>query len=217
MDRSTILSHTHLFKDISVQHRAAIAEICLDKKLEKREILFHEGDRGTAIYILVDGNVQLYKTTPDGREIVIKTVQPGEIFGEVILFEEEKYPVSAVSLKKSTVFMMPKMQFSCLLDNPSFRDEFMGSMMRKMRYLTQQIQYITLHDVEERLLRFLANHYGMNTTLKVALSKKDVAAAINTTPETLSRILMRLKESDRLIWEGKSITISPDVWNEMAS
>lgn len=212
VDRAAIISHTHLFQDIAPENRQAIAEICLPKTLEKRELLFQEGDRGLSLYILAQGAVQLYKTTPDGREVVIKIVKPGETFGEVVLFEEDRYPVSALALKKSTVFMLPKHQFSCLLSKPCFRDDFIGTLMRKMRYLATQIQHLTLHDVEERLLLFLAEQYGKKTEIRVTLSKKDVAAAINTTPETLSRLLLRLKDENKLSWEGHDIRVAPQTW-----
>ena len=215
MDRAAIISHTHLFQEISPENRVAIAEICLPKALNKREILFQEKDKGFSLFILVNGAVQLYKTTPDGREVVIKTVKPGEVFGEVIRFEEDRYPVSAVAIKKSTVFMLPKHQFVCLLDRKGFRDDFYAALMKKMRYLAQQIQHLTLHDVEERLLLFLADQYGDNPEFRIALSKKDVAAAIHTTPETLSRLLLRLKEEGKLLWEGQQIRVSPDTWKAL--
>jgi len=215
LDRAAIISHTHLFQDISPDNRMAIAEICLPKTLNKRELLFQEKDKGYSLFILISGAVQLYKTTPDGREVVIKTVKPGEVFGEVILFEEDRYPVSAVALKKSTVFMLPKHQFICLLDRHGFRDDFYAALMKKMRYLAQQIQHLTLHDVEERLLLFLADQFGDTPQLHITLSKKDVAAAINTTPETLSRLLLRLKEEDKLHWEGPHIHVTPDIWTTL--
>ena len=136
---------------------------------------------------------------------MIKVIGPGELFAEAILFEQDTYPVSAVALEASLVYMLPKMQFDCLLQEPEFRNDFMTSLMNKLRYLTEQVQYLTAYDVEARLFRFLRNHYPGKRTFKIRLSKKDVAAAIATTPETLSRLLLRLKKEGKLLWEGKQI------------
>ena len=65
--------------------------------------------------VLAEGGVQLYKTASDGREIVIKTLRAGEIFGEVVLFEQKEYPVSAVALEKSLLLRLPRKQIDCLL------------------------------------------------------------------------------------------------------
>ena len=205
MEKKEILRQTSLFANISAHSTNALSDICIPKTLNKKEILFLEGDKGYSLYILVSGNIQLYKPSPDGKEVVIKIIKPGEIFAEVILFEENRYPVSAVALQKSTVYMIPKHQFICLLESESFRNDFIAALMSKMRFLTGQIKYLTNHDVEERFFLFLKEHYGEKWKIKISLSKKDIAAAIGTTPETLSRLLLRLRKENKLIWEGHYI------------
>jgi CRP/FNR family transcriptional regulator len=143
---------------------------------------------------------------------VIKVVKPGEMFGEVILFESSIYPVTATALKTSTVYILPKRQFACLLNNESFRNDFIAALMGKMRYLTSQIQYLTSHDVEDRLFLFLEEQHGRFTTANVGISKKDLAHSIGTTPETLSRLLQRLREEDSLLWEGNTVKVDPSLW-----
>lgn len=214
MTKEEILSRIPLFENISRENLTAVADICLSKTLSKKEILFLEGDKGYSIYVLLKGNIQLYKTSPDGREIVIKVVKPGEMFAEVILFEENRYPVSAMALTPCQLFTLPKHQFLCLLINDQFRDEFIGSLMRKMRYLAEHIKYLTNHDVEDRFLMFLEKQYGGQQRIVTKLSKKDVAAAIGATPETLSRLLLRLKNEGKLTWEGTTITIHTRVSQE---
>lgn len=195
------------FKSLNAAHREQVAAICLDRPLKKREILFHEGDKGKAIFLCARGSIQLHKTSPDGQEVVIKVVQPGELFAEAILFERDRYPVSAVALEESLVYMLPTAQFDCLLQNLDFRRDFMANLMGKLRYLAEQVQYLTAFDAEARLLSFLKEQSGGRQTFRLNLSKKDVAAAIGATPETLSRLILRLKNEGKLVWEGKTLTI----------
>ncbi len=213
--KEEILSRISLFESISEKSLLSLADICLEKHLTKKQILFLEGDPGHSIYILVTGLVQLYKTSPEGKPIVIKIINPGEMFAEVILFEQSSYPVNAVALKTGMVYMIPKHQFKCLLANEMFRDDFLAAMMRKMRYLAEQIRSLSAHDVEDRLVIFLKEHIGIKQKASISLSKKDVANAIATTPETLSRLLVRLKAEGALIWEGTSLTIAPSFWQRM--
>lgn len=212
MGKQEILGHIGLFEGISEHSRVALAEICLPRQLDKDQLLFVEGAKGLAVYILVTGSVQLYKSGPDGRKVVIKTVRSGEMFGEVVLFEQNAYPVNAVALKASTLYLVPKHQFLCLLENAEFRADFLGNLMLKLRYLADQIKYLTSHDVDDRLLAFLAEHYGKRDKIVVNLSKKDIAAAIGATPETLSRVLMRMGEQKRLVWSGTTVRVAPDAW-----
>lgn len=212
MDKEQILKQFGYFKDISDLSRKKIADICLAKMVEKKETIFVEGEKAFAVYCCINGRIQLHKTTPDGREVVIKVIKPGEMFGEVILFESPVYPVTAIALTRSQVFLMPKHQFHCLLEQQDFRNDFISVIMRKQMYLANQIKYLVSHDVEDRLLLFLRENYGEQNEIKPAISKKDVAAAIGTTPETLSRVLLRMKKEGTLYWEDKLVTISADAW-----
>ncbi|MBA7702381.1 hypothetical protein ES703_111148 [subsurface metagenome] len=124
MNIRALLQQTDFFAGISSKSGSALAGISIPKTVEKKKILFLEGQEGHSRYILAEGAIQLFKTAPDGRDIVIKLIQPGEIFAEVVLFEESHYPVSAVALKKSLVLMLPKLQVDCLLVNDSFRQDF---------------------------------------------------------------------------------------------
>jgi CRP-like cAMP-binding protein len=198
---------TEFFAGISATGKQRLAEICIPKKLEKKEMLFQEGDTGYAFYLVGGGAIGLYKGMDDGRDVVIKMVHRGELFAEVILFEKNTYPVTAVALQPSLVFIIPKVQFSCLLADEHFRNEFIGMLMRKQRYLADRIRYLTLHDVEDRFFLFLTEHHGDATTVRMTCSKKDIAAAIGTTPETYSRLVARLVKEERISVEGKTITI----------
>jgi CRP/FNR family transcriptional regulator len=202
-----LLNQSGLFKSLDQENRNRLAEICLPKSIKKREIIFLEGDKGAAIYLCAKGSIQLYKTGPDGQEVSIKVVRSGDLFAEVILFEKTRYPVSAVALEESRVYLIPKHQFDCLLQEITFRNDFMANLMGKLRYLTEQVQVLSVHDVEDRLFRFLKDQYGDRTEFHVNISKKDVASAIGATPETLSRLLLRLKEENKLIWDGKRLQL----------
>ena len=202
-----ILAKTPLFQSLSAEHREEVADICIPRHLKKKDILFLEGDKGSALYLCLKGSIQLYKSSDDGQEVVIRMIKPGELFAEAILFEQDRYPVSATALEDSLVAMISKIQFDCLLENSHFRKDFIANLMSKLRFLTQQIQTLTSQDVETRLFGFLKEHFGQAETIKTNLSKKDVAAAIGTTPETLSRLLKKIEAENKLTWEGKTIHI----------
>ncbi|OGV47076.1 MAG: hypothetical protein A2X46_09910 [Lentisphaerae bacterium GWF2_57_35] len=210
MDWLITLAQANFFKDLSPESRKALAEIAISRDVKKRELLFAEGDKGHSIYLLNSGTVQLFKTAPDGNEIVIKLIQPGEVFAEVVLVEQDRYPVSAVALTDCVLFLFPRRDLHRLLEREDFRNDFIAMLMRKQRYLAERIYDLSTRDVEERLFRFLREHYGTRTDIRLTLSKKDIAAAIGTTPETLSRLIQKLSEKGVLSWQGKEIELIGD-------
>jgi CRP/FNR family transcriptional regulator len=207
MDRIAILAQASFFRDLGDGSRRALAEQCRARDAAKGEVLFREGDEGHALYLLNRGAVQLHKNGPGGAEVVIKVVRPGEVFGEVVLFERDRYPVTATALTAAGLFVFPRRDIRALLGREEFRDDFIAMLMRKQRYLAERILYLGTADVEERLFLFLREHAGEATSFPMPISKKSVAAAIGTAPETLSRLLVRLARRRAVRWKGRHVEV----------
>jgi CRP-like cAMP-binding protein len=207
MDIVAIIDRSEYFQGVSMGNKNLLADICILKNIAKKEVLFNEGEQGHAFYILASGAVGLYKGSDSGKEVVIKIIQPGEPFAEVILFERNAFPVTAIAIKAGLTFVIPKKQFLSLLSIENFRNDFISMLMRKQRYLTERIRFLTTHDVEERFFIFLREHFGESEKVLLNLSKKDIAAAIGTTPETYSRLIFKLSTEEKISITGKTLYI----------
>ena len=212
MDIQALLEQSDFFKTISTPARRAIAAICVPRVLRKREMLFMEGDQGHSMFLMAQGAVQLFKTSAEGKEVVIKLVRPGEIFGEVVLFEQELFPVSACALTPAQVFLLPRRQFDCLLEGEGFRREFIAMLLAKQRYLADQIFRLSALDVEQRFFHFLRDQYGEREEYLIDVTKRDAAAAIDALPETLSRLLLKLRDEGTVQWDGERLTLRRGFW-----
>ena len=206
------LKDTDLFSALSPKNLEILAQICIPKRAKKRETIFLEGNEGSRFFVLLKGRVQIYRLNPEGREVVIKVINPGEIFAEVVLFEREEYPVCAAALSDCDLLSIPGLQFKCLLENEAFRDEFIAILMGKQRYLTERIMYLTSRDVESRFFGFLDEQYGRRKEYQIDISKKDISLSIGATPETLSRLIQRLSASGLITWEGKRLRVDDSCW-----
>ncbi len=216
MDKTAILAQATFFQGLAPQSRMALAGICRARELRKREQLFREGDRGEGLFLLASGNLQLFKTAPDGAEVVIKIVKPGETFAEVVLFEEDRYPVNAMALTACRLYVFLRQDIQQLLGSADFRRDFIAMLMRKQRYLTERIRQLSSQDVAARLLAFLREQHGPRDLMQTAISKKDIAAAIGVTPETLSRLIPRLKKQQKIVWAGRTIRFPAGYWQARA-
>ena len=184
------------------------------KQFQKEQTLFNQGDPGQNIFMLIEGAIKLFRLSKDGKEVIIKLVRPGEIFAEVILYEDPHYPVNAQSVIQSSVFSIPKDAILELLAHGEFRDHFIGSIMKRLRYLTNRLYYLSAYDVEERFFQLLRQRYGMEEKYFINISKKEFASAMGATPETLSRLLLRLAQRKIVQWRDDTITIlDPTIWD----
>lgn len=200
MALETILQSVPLFSGLCTQSLGAMAAACKTRLVKGGGFLFYQDDPGEQVYVLLSGAVRLQRSGPDGRDVAIKTVVQGELFAEVILFESPTYPVTAVALQDSTLLSLRRADFLVLLEEPIFRNEFIRTLFRKMRYMASQMQSQMSDDVGQRLVMWLRQHYGNGHSLVVDLPKKEVAQALNITPETLSRTLLKLKNEGTLVW-----------------
>jgi CRP-like cAMP-binding protein len=214
MDIEFLLEQSEFFKGVSSKSKQALAGICIRKTVHKNDVIFSEGDNGHSLYLLASGNVRVFKSTPDGKETVIKVIGPGELFAEVVLFERDVYPASAVALKNSIVYALPRRQFYELLGDKDFRNDFLRMLMKKQRYLADRLHALTAYDVEERFVRFLFEQYGNKDEYRILLSKKDIASAIGTTAETLSRLLGRMQREGKISVKGRIIKLKTGVLKE---
>jgi CRP/FNR family transcriptional regulator len=207
-----ILCASEYFRGLSRGACERLASVCRQRTLRKREVLFREQARGDGVYLLLEGRIRLHKTSADGAEVVIRTLKPGETFGEVVLFEQDRYPVTATALMAARVIVIPRHDLLRLLDFSDFRNDFIALLMRRQRYLAERIRYLSAYDVEQRFFLFLREQYGELDSITLTISKKDIAAAIGATPETFSRLLQRLRKEKALQWKGKTLTVSRGFW-----
>ena len=212
----TVVAETDLLGGLSPRSLKKITDTQRVRSLPRGGLLFTEGDEGTAIYVLATGSMRLFRSDEEGREAVVHLVRPGEVFAEAVLFDQETYPVSAQAREDSQLVEIPKARVLALLEDPGFRRDFFANIMRKLRFLAQQVFVLSSCDVRERLLRFLAGRFGKGSYYRMDLSKKEVAEAIATTPETLSRVLAQLERSGTLRWERNEIHLAPSAWEGIA-
>lgn len=214
MDIDEILKKSELFSGLSDRHRREIGDQGRQLTAGKNESIFREGESGRSVYILLNGSVKLYKLAEDGREIIVRILSGGELFGEVVLFINNDYPVSALALEDSHLFALARSDFHHLMENVDFRNEFIAVLMKKQRYLSGRIHYLSAYDVEERFFKFLLESYGESERYEITLSKKDLASAIGTIPETLSRLIGRLKKRGIITWDKKELILKESFWDE---
>lgn len=210
------LSESLFFGGLSPDIISRISKNGRTERFGKDRIIFFEGSEGEKFFFLVNGLVKIYKPADSGRDVVLRLIRPGEMFGEVILFESQSYPVSAVAMRESILFSLGRDYFMELFREDEFRKFFTGNIFRKLRYLAERVAYLNAYDVEERFFLFLEEHYGLKESIIIDMSKAEIADAIGTIPETISRMIARLKMKDLLAWNRNELKINVDYARSVA-
>jgi CRP/FNR family transcriptional regulator, dissimilatory nitrate respiration regulator len=207
------LKKIDLFAGVNRDALAALASSARIKKLEVKESLFNEGMEGIYFYVLLSGSVRVFKTTMDGKESTIKIIYPGEFFAEAVLFGKKSYPATAVATEPSEIVCINRDSFLAMIASSGARDAFISAVFDKLRFLTDQLHYLNSHDVEDRFFMFLIKNFGRQYRYEISLSKKDIASAIGTIPETFSRLILRLTKMGIIAWKKNTLHIKEGFWD----
>lgn len=194
------LKNSLFFGGISEELAGRMEKMAKPENFARDEMIFFEGDRGEKFFFVSEGLVKIYKSTESAREVVLRHIRPGEMFGEVILFESANYPVNAVAMRDTAVYSIRRDMFLKMLEELEFVHYFTGNLFRKMRYLADRVAFLNAYDVEERFFLFVDEHFGLQPLIKTDLTKAELAEAIGTIPETMSRLLARLKLKELVSW-----------------
>jgi len=209
------------FGGLSADDRDALIDLAEVRTAPSDTILFQHGDPCRGFYLLLDGAVHIYRLSPEGRMLVLHVTRPGESFAEVPLFEEganPSYPATAETLSDSTLLFFPANAFlSFIDDHPRSALHMLGQLAGRLRGAVQQLDALSLHDVQERLARHLVEQAAppadtpeMPPTVDLDVPKSVLAAELGTVPETLSRAFRALEEQD-LIQRGPTNIALTDV------
>jgi CRP-like cAMP-binding protein len=211
MKLTDTLTKLPLFRGLPPGNFEALSNILVEQSLKQGETIFSEGTDATGFYIVVSGRVKVFKVSPDGKEQIIHIFGPGEIFGEVPMFEGKGFPAHAETLGKCRLLFFPKKRFIELIKrDPSLAMNMVAALSLRLKNLTRLIEELSLKEVPGRLaayLLYLSDREGGDTVIKLDIPKKILASLLGTIPETLSRIFYKMNNHGLIKMKGRTINI----------
>jgi len=216
MEMQTFLkSRMPLFRGLEDRQIEALASICVPADYPKGRTIFLEGSQAQGLYVVMSGQVKIFKLSLEGREQIIHIYGPGEPFGEVPVFEGGRFPANAEATADSRVLFVPRDGLRRLLENDStLAMNMLAALSRKLRRFTVKLENLTLKETPQRVAAYLldlSDRSGGAAEVTLDISKGHLAGLLGTAQETLSRVLKRLSEAGLIRVRGKHIDIlDPD-------
>lgn len=198
-----------IFSALPERHLQAIAPFVTHRALVRGEFLFHEGDRCSGIFVLLEGSVLLTRFGPEaGRETPLHTVGPGQSFGEAALFAGLPFPATAVATSDARVaHIQGTLLLAMLREQPDLSLALLASQARWLQRLVSRLTVLGSQDADSRLREWLREAAGTGGVARVPGTKKALAAQLGMTPETLSRGLAALRAKRLVEVRGATIHV----------
>ncbi|MCB1786370.1 MAG: Crp/Fnr family transcriptional regulator [Chromatiaceae bacterium] len=179
--------------------------------LDEGEILFQQGDPANRFFMLLSGQVKLFRLSPRGNEKVIEIVTPCSTFAEALMFlDRPNFPVGAQALQPANLISVDNIDFARML-RESVDTCFMllGDMSQRLRGLIREIDDLSLSSATCRVAGYLLTKSEPNDgTFDLAVPKQTLASRLSVKPETFSRIVRNLSDQGLLAVRGSRVEIS---------
>lgn len=206
-----IISGVPSFNGLPDSQLEELRNIALNRHYNKGETIFSDGAEGKGFFVVVEGLVKIFKTSPDGKEQILHIYGPGEPFGQVAVYAGRSFPASAQAIARSHVLFFPRAAFVGLITRiPSLAMNMLAVLSMRLRGFTAQIENLSLKEVSGRLagyLVYLLDEQGNKDFIDLNISKGQLASLLGTVPETLSRIFARMTELNLIETDGRRIKL----------
>ncbi len=215
-DPLELLGKTRLFEGLAARDLESLRPAIRTRTFERGSYLFREGDPGSHLHIVVHGQVKIGRVGQGGGQVVFAIAGPGEVFGELSLFDEEgERTADAVALEPTECLVIaraPLLQF--LTARPQVLIRIIASLTAYIKQKDATIGDVTFLDIPGRVattLVHLADTKGRPTSdgvnIQLALNQQTLAAMVGATRENVNRALRTFSDLGYIRIDRGSITV----------
>jgi CRP/FNR family transcriptional regulator, cyclic AMP receptor protein len=213
--RVELLGRTRLFAALSEPTLRALAERSVERTIPRHSRLFHQGDPGTGLFVLVSGLLKVVVTSEDGEEMVLVTLGPGEALGELSTIDGGPRSASAEALEPTVALMITRpVLLELAARDRALTEALLQALGGLLRRLTEQASDLVFLDLPGRMAKLLAGlaaERGSATAggieLDAALTQTDLAGMVGASRQSVNQILQGFARRGYLQVQGRRIVV----------
>jgi CRP-like cAMP-binding protein len=207
-----LLSRVPAFAELESDDLTRVADVAVPRSFDAGEVVFHEGDDSDTCYVVRDGHARAVRSHPDGRTITLASFGPGDIFGELAMFDDEKRSatVEAVDDVRAVAVLGPDMR-RLLHRHPEISAKLLATVTRRLRDANERLARQSFQTVQSRVASVLAalveqarheDGGDAEGDVLISLTQSDIAQLAGSARESASRFLAVLERAG-VITQGR--------------
>ncbi|WP_377640151.1 Crp/Fnr family transcriptional regulator [Oryzobacter terrae] len=210
-----VVRRAPLFATIDDPTAESLIATMSPQRLERGDILFHEGDQGDRLYVIGEGKIKLGRTSTDGRENLLAILGPGEMFGELSLFDPGPRTATATAVAETQVVSMGHEQLKDFLaQRPGVATTLLAALARRLRRTNESLADLVFTDVPGRVAKALldlAARFGRPVEEGVLVShdltQEELAQLVGASRETVNKALADFASRGWLRLEARAVLL----------
>lgn len=212
----TLLEKVPLFSGLSEDGLKRLAQSTTTKGYPKDHTIVEENEIGETLFMILSGKVKVVNIGPDGKEVILSVLGPGEFFGEMSLLDDEPRSATVISMEKTEMMLLRRKDFLNLWEtNKEILSRVLSVISGRLRHANAQIRSLALVDVMGRIARLfldLAEKEGRKLLDGSVVFRRpthqEIASMVGTSRETVSRMIGDLAREGYIKISGKDIIIN---------
>lgn len=185
------------------------------RRIARDEAVFEQGEAASRFYVLLDGRLMVWQVTVDGRQVIVRVVHPGDLFGIARALRRADYPGTARAVVDSLVLAWPMSEWDgIVLANPHLAVTALQTIGQRLDEAHTRLREMSTQEVERRVahtvLRLIdaaGRPVSGGVAIDFPISRQDIAEMAGTTLHTVSRILSAWDERKLVICGRQKLTI----------
>ena len=187
------------------------------RRFRRGEVIFHIGDPGDALFVILSGEVKISLPSETGDEAILATLRSGDVFGELALLDGAPRSASATALSATETVVLPRDRFRELIATEAgVRDALLASIAGELRRLTRHVEELHFLDITGRLAALLvriAQEGGTPTDdgsvrLRTNLTQADLASMVGCTRQSVNKLLGQFTDDGLIRLERDAIVVA---------
>lgn len=198
----SLIKNLDLFRAVPDDQLETVLNIARALRLKAGDPVFMQGDTADSFFILLHGHLKVMQTTPEGEQVMVRYVVPGEVFGIARAMRRPTYPATCLAVEESIVLSWPSSEWDRFIaGNPQFAVNALQTVGQRLQDAHTRIKELSTEEVEQRVARCilrLVDSSGEETaegiSINFPITRQEIAEMTGTTLHTVSRLLSAWKE-----------------------
>ena len=198
-----LLGRVPAFTTLEADDLERIAEVAVPRQFEPGQVVFREGDASDTCYVVREGHARAIRTHGDGRTITLATFGPGDIFGELAMFEDERRSATIEAIETTSVVgvLGPDMR-RLMKEHPDISARLVVALGRRLREMNERLSRQSFQTVQSRVAVVLSELVAQEIAdgndgqdVLVTATQADLAQLAGSSRESASRFLAVLERA----------------------
>jgi CRP/FNR family transcriptional regulator len=216
-DAVELLGRVPVFSALDPRDLERIAQLAVPRRFEPGEAVFREGDSSDTCYVVRDGHARAIRSHGDGRTITLATFGPGDFFGELAMFEDERRSATVEAIEPTSVVgvLGPDMR-RLMSEHPQIAIRFVVALGRRLRETNERLSRQSFQTVQSRVAHVLSELVDQEIAagkdgadVLVRATQADLAQLAGSSRESASRFLAVLERAG-VISQGRGRLVVHD-------